>query len=88
MSIAKRVLARYLRARIQWKGNKAEGQHTKAELRKGRSGWEAVVTTNFGRQEHVDTDSASYKTEAKELAEEMIQRYDREIERSGRENWA
>lgn len=88
-TIAERVAARYLKAAsIKWKGNKAEGKHTLGELKKERSGWDAIVKTNFGRKDHLETDGAKSKADVKSLIEELMAWFDKEIERAGRENWS
>jgi len=99
MGIATRVAARFA-AKARWRGNKAEGKHTTAEVSKGAFGWAWEVTTNFkrtlrtGTKTHIqlETDGTVYKADAKEAAEEALAKWDREIRSAGGpekwlENW-
>jgi len=98
MSLAKRIVARWLqsryRRRYRWKGNVAEGKHTKATISKGRrspsggGSWYVEVTTNWGREGYLDSEGTIYKEEAVEAAEDLMAKYDKEIEAAGRDNWA
>jgi len=85
--MAKRVAFRFA-SRVRWKKNTAEGKHTRVEISKGRTGWSIEVLTNWtSPPHHLDTDGTIYKADAKEMGEEMVQKWDREIERLGREQF-
>lgn len=85
MSLAKRIARRF-----RWRRNVAEGKHTRAEISKGRQGWFVEVTTNWGprgtgRESGLDSEGTVYKAEAIDAAEEMMAKWDKEIEGQGRE---
>jgi len=89
---AKRVALRYAAA-IRWKRNVAEGKHTRATISKGRGqSWYVEVTTNWGargpgKEKFLDSEGTIYKSEAIEAGEELMARWDRDIERMGREQF-
>ena len=63
-------------------------KHTVAEVSKGVRGWSVEVSTNWTkRPRYLDGDGTVYKVEAKERGEELMVKWDAEIEHMGREQF-